>query len=157
MVCVFSNTFFSKWKFWHFGCVALGIGIIIEAIESLVVKLDIWFPEQVMLDVMGIVYPQCWIHADVEVTFPWHLEMLKGFYYSLWPCGQSTNGNSTLVVLTILWGWDLDVHQGLFKLTMKSNATQAMVEVVAFAFNKANPIIVKPFTHLWQVIHASQF
>jgi hypothetical protein len=40
---------------------------------------------------------------------------------------------------------------------MKSNATQAMVEVVAFAFNKANPIIVKPFTHLWQVIHASQF
>jgi hypothetical protein len=40
---------------------------------------------------------------------------------------------------------------------MKSNVTQAMVEVVAFAFDKANLVIVNPFTHLWQVIHASHF
>jgi hypothetical protein len=38
----------------------------------------------------------------------------------------------------ILSGWDLDVQQGLFKLTMKSNAIQAMVEVVALASDKIN-------------------
>jgi hypothetical protein len=35
------------------------------------------------------------------------------------------------MVLAILSCWDLDVQQGLFKLTMKSNIVQAMVEVVA--------------------------
>jgi hypothetical protein len=30
---------------------------------------------------------------------------------------------------------------------MKSNIAQAMVEVVALTSNKANPIIVNPFTH----------
>jgi hypothetical protein len=31
-----------------------------------------------------------------------------------------------------------------------------MAEVVAFAMDKANPILVNPITRLWQVIHASQ-
>jgi hypothetical protein len=38
---------------------------------------------------------------------------------------------------------------------MKSNVAQAMVEVVAFASNKTNPIIVNPFIHFWWMIHAS--
>ncbi len=60
------------------------------------------------------------------------------------------------MVPTILWGWDLDVQQGLFKLTMKSNVAQAMVEVMALASNKVNPTIINPLTRMWQVIHASQ-
>jgi hypothetical protein len=50
------------------------------------------------------------------------------------------------MVPTIISCWDLDVQQGLFKLTMKLNDVQAMVEVVVIASNKANPIIVNPFT-----------
>jgi hypothetical protein len=57
---------------------------------------------------------------------------------------------------TILSGWDLDAQQGLFKLTMKSNATQAMVEIVTLAFDKVSPTIINPLTHMWRVIYASQ-
>jgi hypothetical protein len=49
----------------------------------------------------------------------------------------------------------LDAQQGLFKLTMKLNATQAMVEIVALASDKVNPTIINPLTHMWRVIHAS--
>jgi hypothetical protein len=52
--------------------------------------------------------------------------------------------------------WVLDAQQGLFKLTMKSNATQAMVEVVALAFNKVNVTIINRLTCMWGVMHASQ-
>jgi hypothetical protein len=36
------------------------------------------------------------------------------------------------VFLAILSSWDLGAQQGFFKLTMKSNASQAIVEVAAF-------------------------
>ncbi len=49
----------------------------------------------------------------------------------------------------------MDVQQGLFKLTMKSNVAQAMAEVMALASNKVNPTIINPLTRMWQVIHAS--
>ncbi len=48
------------------------------------------------------------------------------------------------MVPAILSSWDLDAQQGLFKLTMESNATQAMVEIVALAFDKVNPPIINP-------------
>ncbi len=60
------------------------------------------------------------------------------------------------MVPTILLSWDLDAQQVLFKLTMKSNIVQAMVEVVALAFDKVNPTNINPLTCMWQVIHASQ-
>jgi hypothetical protein len=40
---------------------------------------------------------------------------------------------------------------------MKSNVVQAKAKVVAIVTNQTNLIFVNPFTHLWQVIHASQF
>jgi hypothetical protein len=73
--------------------------------------------------------------------------MLKGFYCIPWLCEQFKDNNYIFMVPTILLGWDLDVQQGLFKLTMKSNDVQAMAEVVVIASNKANPIIDNPFTH----------
>jgi hypothetical protein len=39
---------------------------------------------------------------------------------------------------------------------MKFNVAQTMVEVVALATDKANPILVNLVTRFWQVIHASQ-
>jgi hypothetical protein len=70
--------------------------------------------------------------------------MLKDFYYILRPCKQSKDNKSPLMVLMILSRCELDVQHGLFKLTMKSNSTQAMVEIMAFAFDKVNPTIVNP-------------
>jgi hypothetical protein len=74
----------------------------------------------------------------------------------MYPCGQPKDDKSAPMVPTILSSWDLDAQQGLFKLTMKSNATQAMVEVVALTSNKVNLTIINPLTCMWQVIHASQ-
>jgi hypothetical protein len=53
------------------------------------------------------------------------------------------------MVHRILLRCNLDAQHDLFKLIIKSNVVQTMVEEVAFAFNKANPIIVNPFIHLW--------
>ncbi len=39
---------------------------------------------------------------------------------------------------------------------MKSKAIQPMVEMVALATNKAHPMVVNPFTHLWHVINVCQ-
>jgi hypothetical protein len=64
-----------------------------------------------------------------------------------------TNGKFALVVLAILSSWDLDAQQRLFKLTMKSNAFQAMAKVVALVANKVNPQIVNPLTCLWNMIN----
>jgi len=68
----------------------------------------------------------------------------------------SSDTNDICSCTTILFGRDLDVQQGLFKLTMKSNAIQAMVEVSQLIIDKVNPQIVNPLTHLWKVINAYQ-
>jgi hypothetical protein len=58
--------------------------------------------------------------------------------------------------MLILSRWDLDAQQCLFKLTMKSNVLQAMVALMALAFEKANPNIVNLIKRMWHVIHSSQ-
>ncbi len=60
--------------------------------------------------------------------------MLKGFYHIPHACQQSKDDKFPLMVLPILLMWELDVQQGLFKLTMKFNFVQTMVEIVASWF-----------------------
>jgi hypothetical protein len=48
------------------------------------------------------------------------------------------------MVPTILSYWDLDVQQGLFKLTMKSNNAQAMAEVVVLHPTRQTPSLLIP-------------
>jgi hypothetical protein len=43
------------------------------------------------------------------------------------------------MVLAILFMWDLDAQQGLFKLMMKSNVVQAMAKVSTLFINKVKP------------------
>jgi hypothetical protein len=43
------------------------------------------------------------------------------------------------MVLAILFKWDLDAQQGLFKLMMNSNVTQAMEKVSTLIINKVKP------------------
>jgi hypothetical protein len=47
---------------------------------------------------------------------------------------------------SIILAWDLNVQNGLFKLTKKSNVVQAMAKVVALATYQTNLIFVNPFT-----------
>ncbi len=105
---------------------------------------------------MGIVDPQYWLQANTNVTFFQQLGVLKKFYCNPHPCGQPKDGKFAAMVHAILSGWDLDAQEGSVKLTMKSNAAEGMVEIVALAFDKVNPTIINPFTHMCQVIHASQ-
>jgi hypothetical protein len=42
----------------------------VEATQSPITKLDVWFPKQVVMDAMGITYPQYWLKAYEKVTFP---------------------------------------------------------------------------------------
>jgi hypothetical protein len=89
------------------------------------------------------------------MTFPWHLEVPMDFYGSEHTYRVQTNGKFASVVLVVLSSWDLDAQQRFFKLTMTSNTSQAMVEVVALVANKVNPQIVNPLTYLWNVINVS--
>jgi hypothetical protein len=88
------------------------------------------------------------------MTFPWHLEVLMDFYHSERTYRVQTNCKFASMVLVLL-SWDLDAQQRLFKLTRKSNASQAMVEVVVLVANKVNPQVVNPLTCLWNMINLS--
>ncbi len=68
------------------------VGIMVEGAKSLILDLDVWFSKQLVLNAMGIIYLQYWLQIDVEVTFPWHLEVLKGIYCNPWPCGTISRG-----------------------------------------------------------------
>jgi hypothetical protein len=46
------------------------VGIMAEVAKSLILELDVQFLKQLMLNAMGIVYPQYWLQTDVKVTFP---------------------------------------------------------------------------------------
>jgi hypothetical protein len=56
---------------------------------------------------MGIIYPQYWQQVNADMTFPQHLEVLKGFYCTPRPYGQSKD---VPMVHPILSTWELDVH-----------------------------------------------
>jgi hypothetical protein len=60
--------------------------------------------------------------------------MLKGFYHIPHACQQCKDDKFPPMVLAILLRWELDAQQGLFKLTMKFNFVQTMVEIVASWF-----------------------
>jgi hypothetical protein len=73
------------------------------------------------------------------MTISTHLEVLKEFYGNPCACGVAIGGKSQAMVPTIIFRWDLDAQQGLFKPTMKFNAIQPMVEVSALVIDKVNP------------------
>jgi hypothetical protein len=50
----------------------------------------------------------------------------------------------------------VDVQQGFFKLTMKSNNAKTMAEIMPLTTNKARPMFGNPLTCLWHVINTFQ-
>jgi Na+-transporting methylmalonyl-CoA/oxaloacetate decarboxylase beta subunit len=104
---------------------------------------------------MGIVY------SNVGCKYLWTIffSTLKDFErVLLHPMSMQLviDDKSTLVMFTIFSSWDLDVQQGFFKLIMKFNVVQVMVNVGVLTIDKAHPLIINPFTHLWCIIDACQ-
>jgi len=92
-------------------------------VASLIEKLDAQFPKQTVPNAMGIVYPQYWLQAYANTTFPKHSEVLKEFYGNPHACGVTTSEKSQSMVIAIIFKLNLDAHQGLSKLTMKFSLT----------------------------------
>jgi hypothetical protein len=46
------------------------VGIMVEVAKSLILELDARFSKQLVLNAMGIEYPQYWLQVNVKVTFP---------------------------------------------------------------------------------------
>jgi hypothetical protein len=65
--------------------------------------------------------------------------VLKKFYGNPHACGVVIGDKSQSMVLAILSGWDFDAQQGLLKLMMKSNVTQAMAKVSTLTINNVKP------------------
>ncbi len=66
--------------------------------------------------------------------------MLKGFYRSPQPHGQSKGGKYALIVASILSALDFDAPQALFKVENEVELCSSHAEVVAIANDKVNVI-----------------
>jgi len=91
-------------------------------------ELDRQFPQQELFDAFGIIYPQYWRQVGAEASFPKHLEVLKNFYCQ----AHSVNNGQPLyeaskpyTTPTILSAMNLNLQQGLFKVTMKAQCEAA--------------------------------
>ncbi len=88
---------------------------------------------------LGIIYPQYWLQLDCEASFIKHLEVLKTIFYY----GETHKVNEQEVkVHELLNTSDIDCQQGMFKFTMKSNATSCMVP----------PFDSNPLTCMWRLM-----
>ncbi len=50
--------------------------------EPLVQELETRFLAHGVMDALGIMYPQYWLHVDYETSFPKHLVVIKITFYS---------------------------------------------------------------------------
>jgi hypothetical protein len=102
--------------------------------DLLVTKLKQRFPIHELMNVFGIIYPQYWLQPNHESTFVDHLSIIKRHYYISQKLGVDRRWVSKALSKEIL-----DLQTSLFKLTMKSQASKAMVE----------PRDENPVTKLW--------
>ena len=47
------------------------------AIEHLIKEIQEWFPAHIVMDAIGLVYPQYWINGDPQALFCAHLDVIK--------------------------------------------------------------------------------
>jgi hypothetical protein len=66
-----------------------------EVVVGLIEGFNFLFLKQLILDALGVVYPQYWLQAYVDHIFPGHLKVLKSFYCTPCPCGVAINGKLT--------------------------------------------------------------
>lgn len=101
------------------------------------------FPEQHVLNALGVVYPQYWANGGGLDTFNKHLEILKGFYCEPKWIDDGTEGSKgRKLVSRLLDSWKLESQQGMFKTAMQSNWQLALEP----------PFTCNPLTKLWRIL-----
>ena len=93
-----------------------------------------------------MLYPQYWLQAGVDVYFPHYLAVFKAHYVESKTLKPKVKGANPVVILSLLSAHLLDSQQSLFKLSMKSNAANAMRELVD----------QNPLTCIWRTISTSK-
>jgi len=91
--------------------------------DLLVIKLKRRFLDHELMNALGIIYPQYWLQPNCESTFVNHLSLIKQHYYISQNLGVDNNWVFEAIPSEIL-----DLQISLFKLTMKSHVSKAMVE-----------------------------
>ena len=95
----------------------------VVAASQLKDELQDCFSYHIVLDAMGIMYPQNWAQLDAKANFHKHLNILKDFYYE--PKSLGTNEDER-IIQPPLDGWKLEAQQGLFKTNMLANWQRCM-------------------------------
>jgi hypothetical protein len=111
--------------------------------------MDARFPQHDLLDAFGIIYPQFWMQEDVEEAFQQHLSVLKAFYC----IAREVNGGRPLIeggdcftAPELMSASKLEVQQGLFKVTVRTNAQAACTP----------PFSGNPLVKLWRQLTSSR-
>ena len=110
--------------------------------SKLIDELDDHFPQQLVLDALGVVYPQFLMHERCKESFESHLDILKGFYCEVKP---TKRGNGTKQFTPLLGRWELNLQQSMFKMPMKSNSKATML----LPYDKC------PLAHSWRTVNQS--
>jgi hypothetical protein len=104
----------------------------------------------VVLDALGVVYPQYWEQDNYDTSFCKHLNVLKEFYGE--PKWVEKKGEKRLIP-AVLDKYKLESEQPLFKMAMVSNSAWAM-EQPPQASTPHIPIL-NPWTKLWRQLDAN--
>ncbi len=88
-------------------------------------EVKIRFPIHGVMNALRIVYPQYWLQQDCDAFFANHLQVFKIAFC----CGKTIRkvDEQEVQMHKLLYATNFDYHQGMFKLTMKSNAATCMV------------------------------
>jgi hypothetical protein len=114
-----------------------------DAAQQLSDELKGRFPAHVVLDAMGVVYPQYWVNEKTaQISFRKHLNVLKEYFGQPRWIGAAENKR---LVAPVLDCFQLELQQPLFKLSMASNAMAAMEP----------PFHTNPLTKLWRTLDAN--
>jgi hypothetical protein len=81
----------------------------------LALELEWTFLDHDLMNILGIIYPQYWLQLDCESTFVDHSALIKHHY-----CTTKKVGTNGKWVSEPFSGDVLDLHNFLFKLTMKN-------------------------------------
>lgn len=102
------------YSYWTFKCSNIA--------QTLCDELNWHFPQQELLDAFRIIYPQYWRQEGADASFSYHLAILKKSYGDARLVNQPLHeGGKSLKAPKMLSTSNLDLQQGLFRITVEAN------------------------------------
>jgi hypothetical protein len=109
-----------------------------NAIEMFIDKLEMCFQNSELINALSIMYPQFYMHFDVNISFSFHFGIFKKHYCELKSVKLLLLESSKLLNANIL-----DLQMSMFQFTVKTQAPKTM----------AKSLDVNPMTKLWILIN----